>query len=82
MRWFQLSGGASSAQAERIVKLFGVGLASAVLVEATVVRMVLVPATMGLLGDANWWLPKWLDRLLPKISVEGHALEPVEVETA
>ena len=68
-------------ESDRLVKLFGVGLASAVLVDATIVRMLLVPATMELLGDANWWLPKWLDRLLPKISVEGHALEPVEVET-
>jgi RND superfamily putative drug exporter len=68
-------------ESDRLVKLFGVGLASAVLVDATIVRMLLVPATMELLGDANWWLPKWLDRLLPKISVEGQALEPVEVET-
>ena len=66
---------------DRLVKLFGVGLASAVLVDATIVRMLLVPGTTELLGDANWWLPKWLDGLLPKISVEGHALEPVEVET-
>ncbi len=66
---------------DRIVKLFGVGLASAVLVDATIVRMLLVPATMELLGDANWWLPRWLNRLLPKISVEGHALEvPSEIE--
>jgi RND superfamily putative drug exporter len=43
--------------------------------------MLLVPATMELLGDANWWLPKWLDRLLPKISVDGQALEmPSEIE--
>jgi RND superfamily putative drug exporter len=43
--------------------------------------MLLVPATMELLGDANWWLPRWLDRILPKISVEGHVLEqPAEVE--
>ena len=68
-------------ETDRIVKLFGVGLASAVLVDATIVRMLLVPATMELLGDANWWLPKWLDRLLPKISVEGHALDvPSEIE--
>jgi RND superfamily putative drug exporter len=68
-------------EADRIVKLFGVGLASAVLVDATIVRMLLVPATMELLGDANWWLPNWLNRLLPKISVEGHALEmPPEME--
>ena len=47
---------------DRSLKLFGLGLASAVLVDATVVRMVLVPATMELLGDRNWWIPKWLDR--------------------
>ena len=40
-------------------------------VDATIVRMVLVPATMELLGDANWWMPRWLDRLLPKIHVDG-----------
>ena len=57
---------------DRSLKLFGLGLASAVLVDATVVRMVLVPATMELLGDRNWWLPKWLDKLLPHINVEGH----------
>jgi RND superfamily putative drug exporter len=42
-----------------------------VFLDATVVRMLLVPATMELLGDRNWWLPRWLDRLLPKIDVEG-----------
>ncbi|EEP72369.1 MMPL domain-containing protein [Micromonospora sp. ATCC 39149] len=46
-------------------KMFGLGLATAIFVDATIVRMVLVPATMTLLGNANWWLPKWLDRLLP-----------------
>ena len=46
-------------------KMFGVGLATAIFVDATIVRMVLVPATMKLLGAANWWLPSWLDRLLP-----------------
>jgi RND superfamily putative drug exporter len=56
---------------ERAIKLFGVGMAVAVFVDATIVRMVLVPATMELLGDRNWWLPKWLDRILPKIDVEG-----------
>ena len=49
----------------------GIGLAIAVLLDATIVRMLLVPATMELLGDRNWWLPKWLDRILPKIDVEG-----------
>ncbi len=55
----------------RTVKLFGFGLALAVLLDATVVRMLLVPATMELLGDRNWWLPRWLDRLLPHVNVEG-----------
>ena len=63
-------------ESDRIIKLFGIGLASAVALDATVVRMLLVPATMELLGDANWWLPKWLDRLIPRISVEGHTLPP------
>ncbi|GCD95970.1 MMPL family transporter [Embleya hyalina] len=48
------------------IKMFGLGLATAIFIDATVVRMVLVPATMTLLGRANWWLPKWLDRLLPR----------------
>ncbi|MEV7214714.1 MMPL family transporter [Kitasatospora cineracea] len=52
------------------VKMIGVGMAAAVLVDATVVRMVLVPATMTLLGRRNWWLPGWLDRLLPELRVE------------
>ena len=53
------------------VKLFGLGLATAILVDATVVRMVLVPATMELLGDRNWWFPKWLDRIIPRLHVEA-----------
>jgi RND superfamily putative drug exporter len=56
---------------DRAIKLFGLGLAVAVLVDATVVRLVLVPATMELLGTGNWWLPRWLDRLLPAIHVEA-----------
>jgi RND superfamily putative drug exporter len=46
-----------------------------VALDATIVRMLLVPATMELLGDANWWLPKWLDRALPKVAVEGEDLQ-------
>ncbi len=53
------------------LKMAGLGLATAVLLDATVVRLVLVPATMQLLGERNWWLPGWLDRLLPRIDVEG-----------
>jgi RND superfamily putative drug exporter len=56
----------------RQLKLFGLGLAAAVAIDATIVRMLLVPATMELLGARNWWLPKWMDRLLPQIDVEGH----------
>jgi RND superfamily putative drug exporter len=55
----------------RVIKLFGLGLASAIFIDATLVRMLLVPATMELLGDANWWLPRWLSRLLPDLDVEG-----------
>ncbi|MGW4805527.1 MMPL family transporter [Kitasatospora sp. NPDC004272] len=59
------------------VKMIGVGMAAAVLVDATVVRMVLVPATMTLLGRHNWWLPRWLDRLLPQLRIEhGDAPAP------
>jgi putative drug exporter of the RND superfamily len=53
------------------IKAMGFGLAAAVLIDATVVRVVLVPATMRLLGNWNWWLPRWLDRLLPTVSLEG-----------
>ena len=52
-------------------KMMGLGLATAVLVDATIVRMVLVPSTMTLLGRANWWLPAWLDRLLPDVDIDG-----------
>ena len=53
------------------LKMLGLGLATAILIDATLVRMVLVPATMALLGKANWWLPAWLDRVLPVLTVEG-----------
>jgi len=55
----------------RALKLIGLGLAVAVAVDATIVRCVLVPATMELLGKANWWLPGWLDRILPHLAVDG-----------
>lgn len=54
----------------RTIKILGLGLAVAVAIDATVIRMLLVPATMELLGDRNWWLPCWLDRLLPNVVVE------------
>lgn len=56
------------------VKMLGLGLATAILVDATVVRCVLVPATMTLMGTANWWLPAWLDRRLPHIDLDGGAV--------
>lgn len=59
----------------RVVKVFGLGLGAAILLDATIVRMLLVPATMELLGERNWWLPDWLQRLLPTISIEGNVLE-------
>jgi putative drug exporter of the RND superfamily len=63
-------------------KMFGIGLSVAVFLDATLVRMVLVPATMSLAGRANWWLPNWLDRILPHIDLDGghaHDGEVVEV---
>ncbi|HZA60902.1 MAG TPA: MMPL family transporter [Actinomycetota bacterium] len=59
------------------IKAMGFGLAVAVLLDATLIRVVLVPASMRLMGKWNWWLPKWLDRILPRVSVEG---EPPVVE--
>jgi putative drug exporter of the RND superfamily len=56
------------------LKLFGIGLASAIFLDATVVRMVLVPAVMQLLGDRNWWIPGWLERILPRLDVERVAI--------
>jgi putative drug exporter of the RND superfamily len=55
---------------EVFLKLMGVGMATAIFVDATIVRMVLVPAVMQLLGRANWWIPRWLDRLLPRLDHE------------
>ncbi|MEY2450990.1 MAG: putative drug exporter of the superfamily [Acidimicrobiaceae bacterium] len=65
---------------ERTIKMMGVGLATAVLFDATIVRMLLVPATMELLGDRNWWLPRWLDRHLPNLDVEGHTTPTPQIE--
>jgi putative drug exporter of the RND superfamily len=61
-----------STEADTVVKQLGFGMAIAIVLDATVVRMVLVPATMTLLGKWNWWLPAWLDRLLPTIEAEEH----------
>jgi RND superfamily putative drug exporter len=65
-----------------IIKMMGLGLATAIFVDATIVRMVLVPATMKLMGDANWWIPEWLDRLLPTVDIEGETgLPAAEMRT-
>jgi putative drug exporter of the RND superfamily len=56
------------------LKLFGIGLASAIFLDATLVRMVLVPAVMQLLGKWNWWIPNWLERVLPRLDVERDVL--------
>ena len=61
---------------ERIIKLFGLGLASAVLIDAVVIRSVLVPAIMQLFGRRAWWLPDWLDRILPRLHVEPAEGDP------
>ena len=65
-----------------IIKLFGIGFASAIFIDATLIRMVIVPSTMELLGDANWWLPGWLDRILPHLDVEGPSMEPAAAPEA
>ena len=54
-----------------IVKQFGVGTAVAIIIYATLVRCVLLPATLSLFGKASWYMPRWLDRIMPKISIEG-----------
>ena len=57
-----------------IIKQFGIGLAGAIIIDAFVIRTVLVPALMHMIGRANWWLPGWLDRIVPRLNVEGEDL--------
>jgi putative drug exporter of the RND superfamily len=66
------------ASPEVFLKLFGIGLAAAIFLDATVVRMVLVPAVMQLLGKYNWWIPSWLERILPQLDVERVAVGTAE----
>ncbi len=63
---------------DTFLKLFGIGLASAIFLDATVVRMVLVPAVMQLLGKRNWWIPDWLERVLPRLDVERRVVGTAE----
>jgi RND superfamily putative drug exporter len=65
---------------DRVFKMMGVGLATAILLDATIVRLVLVPSTMELLGDRNWWFPRWLDRIIPNVAVEGHVEEAAPID--
>ncbi|MFC8078127.1 MMPL family transporter [Streptomyces sp. NPDC057307] len=59
---------------ESLIKMMGVGLASAIFFDAFVVRMTIVPAVLALLGDKAWWMPRWLDKIVPNVDVEGEAL--------
>ena len=59
---------------ESMVRMIGFGLAVAVFFDAFIVRMAIVPAVLALLGHKAWWLPKWLDRVLPNVDVEGEGL--------
>jgi putative drug exporter of the RND superfamily len=64
-----------------ITKQFGLGLAVAILIDATLVRLVLVPSTMEVLGKWNWWIPSWLERLMPHVNIEGtHENPPLAPE--
>jgi putative drug exporter of the RND superfamily len=63
-----------------VIKQFGIGLAGAVFVDAFLIRTALVPALMHLFGEANWWLPGWLDRIIPQLNVEG--AEPAHAKPA
>jgi putative drug exporter of the RND superfamily len=66
---------------DTFLKLFGIGLASAIFLDATLVRLVLVPAVMQLLGPANWWIPNWLERVLPRLDVEHVAVSGAEARS-
>ena len=67
---------------QRVIAEFGIGLAAAVLIDAFVIRTVLVPALMHMIGPANWWLPGWIDRWLPHVSVEpAEAPKPAPAST-
>lgn len=65
-----------------LAKMMGLGLATAIAIDATIVRLVLVPATMTLLGKANWWLPGWLDRALPGGRTGTIGTDPAENDRA
>ena len=77
--------GAFMLEDNAFIKSIGFALAAAVFFDAFIVRMVIIPAVMALLGDKAWWLPKWLDKILPNVDIEGEKLrrelpEAAEVE--
>ncbi|MBJ7521023.1 MAG: MMPL family transporter [Solirubrobacteraceae bacterium] len=63
-----------------ISKMFGIGLGLAILIDVVIVRLIVAPAVVTLLGDKAWWLPEWLDRILPNVSLEGHLEEGVDTK--
>ena len=65
-------------QPDVIGKMMGLGLGLAILIDVLIVRLVIAPAVVMLLGDRAWWLPRWLDRLLPNVSLEGHLVEGID----
>jgi RND superfamily putative drug exporter len=65
-------------QPDVIGKMMGLGLGLAILIDVLFVRLVIAPAVVTLLGDRAWWLPGWLDRLLPNVSLEGHLVEGLD----
>jgi RND superfamily putative drug exporter len=67
-------------QPDVIAKMFGLGLCLAVLIDVLIVRMIIAPAVVTLLGDRAWWLPKWLDKALPNVSLEGHLVEGLDAK--
>ena len=62
--------------------MFGLGLGLAILIDVLIVRCVIAPAVVTLLGDHAWWLPGWLDKILPNVSLEGHLVETVDDKEA
>ena len=63
---------------DRGIKEFGLGLGVAILIDAFIVRMAMVPAIMQLVGDRMWWMPRWLDRILPRITIEAPESDPAD----
>jgi RND superfamily putative drug exporter len=68
-------------QPDVIGKMFGIGLGLAILIDVLIVRMIVAPAVVTLLGDRAWWLPGWLDRVLPNVSLEGRRDEELVAES-